>query len=149
MAVEHWFYHLTASSPLEAVTPLLEKCLQRGWRVEVISREAERLAAFDSHLWSFRDDGWLPHGLAGQGSEERQPVLLAPERTGANNAAALVLLDGAETDALEGIERVMVVFDGRDEAALTQARAQWRSCQADGHLLSYWQQENGGWVRKV
>jgi DNA polymerase III subunit chi len=148
-AVDHWFYHLTASSVLEAVPPLLEKSLGRGWHVEVISPKPERLAAFDAHLWSYRDDGWLPHGTHGAGKEQRQPILLSGEHSKANAPAALVLLDGAETSDLTDIERVMVVFDGRDEAALTQARAQWRSLQAEGHLLSYWQQENGAWVKKV
>lgn len=149
MPVDHWFYHLTASEVLDAVTPLLEKSLQRGWQVEVISPDAGRLAAFDSHLWAVRDDAWLPHGVHGAGHEARQPILLSPSRTGANQASALVLLDGAQTGALDGVERVMVVFDGRDESALTQARGYWRACQADGHPLSYWQQDNGAWVKKV
>jgi DNA polymerase III subunit chi len=147
--VEHWFYHLSRTSVLDAVAPILEKCLAKPWRVELVSPLAERLDALDSHLWTFRDDAWLPHGKAGTSHDRSQPILLAPEPTGANQPEALVLLDGAEPGSRDTIHRVMVVFDGRDEAALARARAQWRAFQAEGHALAYWQQEDGGWTRKV
>ena len=117
--------------------------------MEVVSPDEGRLAALDAHLWTYRDDAWLPHGLSGAGHEARQPVLLSARPVKSNEPKALVLLDGAETADLDGVERVMVVFDGRDDAALARARAYWRACSADGHTLSYWQQDNGAWVKKV
>ncbi|MEM1148491.1 MAG: DNA polymerase III subunit chi, partial [Pseudomonadota bacterium] len=36
-APEWWFYHLQRTTLERAVGPLLEKCLERGWRVLAIS----------------------------------------------------------------------------------------------------------------
>ena len=55
------FYHLQDMS-LENVLPsLLEKSLERGWRVVVQSTSQERADALDAHLWTYRDDSFLPH----------------------------------------------------------------------------------------
>ena len=56
------FYHLQRH-PLERVLPaLVEKSLERGWRVVVQAASEERVEALDAHLWNFRDDSFLPHG---------------------------------------------------------------------------------------
>jgi DNA polymerase III subunit chi len=42
------------------------------------------------------------------------------------------------------------VFDGRDEAAVSQARAAWQSAKEQGLSVSYWQQDAGGrWQQKA
>lgn len=56
------FYHLERQS-LESALPLLvEKSLERGWRVVVRAGSAERLDAIDTALWTYREDSFLPHG---------------------------------------------------------------------------------------
>ncbi len=44
---EWWFYHLQHTTLERAVGPLLEKCLERDWRVLAVSPEASRRAALD------------------------------------------------------------------------------------------------------
>ena len=47
------FYHLQRQ-PLERVLPaLLEKSLERGWRVVVQAASEERIEALDAHLWTY------------------------------------------------------------------------------------------------
>ena len=59
---EMLFYHLQRQ-PLERVLPtLLERSLERGWRVVVQAPSEERVDALDAHLWTYRDDSFLPHG---------------------------------------------------------------------------------------
>ena len=56
------FYQLQRQ-PLERVLPtLIEKSLERGWRVIVQAASEERVEALDAQLWIFRDDSFLPHG---------------------------------------------------------------------------------------
>ncbi len=53
------FYHLQRQ-PVEKVLPqLLEKSLERGWRVVVQASSEERIDALDAHLWTYRDDNFL------------------------------------------------------------------------------------------
>jgi DNA polymerase-3 subunit chi len=63
---EIWFYHLE-TQPLERALPvLLEKTLERGWRAVVETSSRERATALDTMLWTYRDDAFLPHGIAGE-----------------------------------------------------------------------------------
>lgn len=50
------FYHLQNMSLENVLPPLLEKSLERGWRVAVQSTSQERAEALDAHLWTYRDD---------------------------------------------------------------------------------------------
>src|ERR1700730_16325659 len=59
---EFLFYHLEAQ-PVEKVLPvLLEKSVERGWRVVVHTSSERGVHALEAHLWTFRDDSFLPHG---------------------------------------------------------------------------------------
>ena len=42
------------------------------------------------------------------------------------------------------------MFDGYDQAQLEGARAHWKTLKAEGHALTYWQQnQDGRWVKKA
>ena len=148
MACEVWFYHLERTSLDQALPELLEKTLARGWRALVRCDGAERMEHLDGWLWSYRDESFLPHGLADAEHAERQPVLITTRSENLNGAHALFLLDGAEPPLLDGYERCVVLFDGRDEAALATARTRWREVKAAGRPASYWRQSQEGAWRK-
>lgn len=145
------FYHLT-HSPLEAALPeLLERCLQRDWRVHVFCGTAERLGFLDQALWSYRDDSFLPHGLAGEEHAAQQPVLLAGSGDMVNTPDVLMLVDGAPTDVtqLRQVTRTCLIFDGNDPAAVEAARADWKAVVAAGLAAKYWSQESGRWEQRA
>lgn len=145
-----WFYHLERSTLEQALPPLLDKCLQRGWRAVVRGTIGERLDALDQALWSWRDDGFLPHGLAGRDAPERQPVLLTTGMEAPNGAKALFLIDGAEPGEAPGFERASILFDGRDEAALVHARLQWKAAKETGREIAYWKESaTGRWEKQA
>lgn len=146
---EFWFYHLERSSLDQTLPALLEKSLERGWKAVVRSTSPERVAALDAHLWTYRDDGFLPHGTDAQPAPERQPVLLSSGNGRPNNAQLLVLIDGAEAPDSEHFARCVLLFDGNDEEALADARRRWTEAKAVGADVSYWRQtERGGWEKQ-
>lgn len=144
------FYHLTESKLEDALPALLEKSVERGWRVVVQTTQNDRLEALDAHLWTFREDSFLPHGIDTGERPERQPVLLTGGSGNANEATVRFLVDGAEPPPLDPYERVVFMFDGYDAAQLENARAQWKRLKDDGNTLTYWQQSpEGRWVKKA
>lgn len=146
---EFWFYHLERTDLERALPPLLERCLQRGWRALVRGGAEERLDALDAVLWSFRDDSFVPHARDGA-SAERQPVLLTTGGGNPNGAQALFLIDGAEPGDLSGFERACLMFDGRDEAALVSARSRWKEAKEAGLTASYWRESAAGkWEKQA
>jgi DNA polymerase III subunit chi len=145
---EVWFYHLERS-PLEQVLPeLLERTLQRGWKALVRTGQPERVEHLDGWLWSWRDDSFLPHGTADEPMADRQPVLLTTALDNPNAAEALFLVDGAEPGDLTPHERCILIFDGRDDAALKAARGRWKTFKDEGLPVSYWKQgAERGWEK--
>jgi DNA polymerase-3 subunit chi len=145
------FYHLT-ERPLESVLPvMLEKSLERGWRVVVRGTDTTRIEALSDRLWTYRDESFLPHGTAADGAAERQPVWLCCDGANPNGANTLFLVDNADAGAeeLAGMEMVAILFDGLDEAAVAHARGQWRQVAGAGLKAVYWAQNpDGGWVKK-
>lgn len=147
---ELWFYHLERTDIERALPPLLEKCLQRGWRALVRGGAEERLDALDTILWTFRDESFVPHGKADAPKPERQPVLLTSSAGNPNQAQALFLIDGAEPGDISGFERACLMFDGRDEAALQSARSRWKEAKAAGVNASYWRESaSGKWEKQA
>lgn len=149
-APELWFYHLL-HWPLERALPvLLEKSLERGWRAIIRSGTPERLDALDGHLWTYRDDSFLAHGIADGKHDAGQPVLLTTSLDNPNDAQVLFVIDHAEVGDLTGYARCILVFDGRDEDAVAAARAEWTRGSEAGYAVSYWQQgEQGGFEKKA
>jgi DNA polymerase-3 subunit chi len=145
------FYHLLEQR-LERVLPqLLEVSLQRGWRVVVQAASEERIEALDAHLWTYRDDSFLPHGTLRGPDAAEQPVLLTAGEGNANNANVRFLIDGVPIpDDAAHYDRLVLIFDGNDDDLVARAREQWSQAKAQGHETSYWQPDDSGrWVQKA
>ncbi len=144
------FYHLERS-PLERVLPeLLEKCLERDWRVIVQAESRERVEALDASLWTYSEASFLPHGTDYQDNPQDQPILLTIEKDNKNDAHIRFLVDGADTDDVSGYIRAIYMFNGREEDALNTARKQWKAYKDSDHELTYWaQNETGKWQKKA
>jgi DNA polymerase-3 subunit chi len=145
------FYHLQGQR-LDGVLPaLLERSLARGWRVVVQGASEERMDALDAHLWTYRDDSFLPHGTWRETEAAEQPILLTMSESNPNGAHVRFLIDGARLppDA-EAYERLVLVFDGEDEDAVAAAREQWTAARAQGFDATYWQPDDSGrWVKRA
>ena len=147
---EVWFYHLERTGVDQVLPELLDKTLAKGWRAIVRASGPDRIDHLDGWLWSYRDDSFLAHGRADEPGADRQPILLTLAEDSPNKAEALFLIDGAEAGALDGYERCLLLFDGRDPEALGQARAQWKTFKAAGHPVSYWRQgAERGWEKQA
>src|ERR1700730_1823895 len=92
---EFLFYHLEAQPVEKGMPVLLEKSVERGWRVVVQTSSEERVDALDAHLWTFRDDSFLPHGTFREPTAAEQPVLLTVSDHNPNAATVRFLIDRA------------------------------------------------------
>ena len=144
------FYHLTESKLEDALPPLIDKSVERGWQVAIQAREAARRDALDVHLWTYREDSFLPHGTDDGEMPDKQPVLLTVSSDNVNNATVRFFVDGAQASGIENYQRVVFMFDGYDQEQLEAARAQWKKLKGEGHNLTYWQQtQDGRWEKKA
>lgn len=145
------FYQLKGQRLEQVLPALLQKSLERGWRVVVQAASEERVEALDAHLWTWRDDAFLPHGTWREPDAAEQPVLLTPNGENPNRAAVRFLVEGVELPAdAAAYQRLVLLFDGDDPDALAAARERWVKVKNDGFEVTYWQaDENGRWQRQA
>jgi DNA polymerase III subunit chi len=149
MMTEVHFYHLTRKTLEQTLPDLLEKTLAREWRAVVMVSSPERAEALAQMLWTYRPDGFLPHGSAKDGMAAEQLVWLTDQDERPNGAQVLFLADGASSAQLGDYQRVCDIFDGVDDAAVAAARARWQQYKQSGFTVNYWQQADKGWVNQA
>lgn len=145
------FYHLE-NITLEAVLPkLLERSVERGWRVAVQASSDERVDVIDTHLWTYRDESFLPHGTSRDRDCAEHPVLITSDGGNLNGSTVRFLVDGVGLpDDAASYERLVLIFNGEDDEAVGAARAQWSQAKASGFEVTYWQaDEQGRWQKKA
>ncbi len=143
------FYHLTRRTLEDALPALVERTLAHGWKAFVRTESDERAQTIDRLLWTYDEASFLPHGLSTEPAPARQPVLIGTDEGVANGAEVLFLVGGAPapdwTGALaKGLVRIVVMFDGRDPAAVESAREAWKASKRAGHEITYWKETPAG-----
>lgn len=144
------FYHLERQ-PLDKVLPqLLTRSRDRGWRVVVQAESDERVEALSTLLWTFTDESFLAHGTARDGMAELQPIWLTASGENPNGASVRFFVGGTSPETYVGLERAVLLIDGADPEAVEKGRALWKDAVANGHQVSYWQQdEDGRWQNRA
>jgi len=147
------FYHLEKARLEEVLTDLLEKTIAKGWKASVRCNTAQTAGHLDEYLWTFRDDAFLPHGIAlGEKEDARQPILISDSLEPLNNPDVLFLVEGAECDAKDvaKYKRCVRIFDGNHDEAIAQARLFWKAVKAEKYDVTYWKQSVvGKWERQA
>jgi len=145
------FYHLKGQTPEQVLPTLLLKSLERGWRVVVQASSEERIEALDAHLWTWRDDSFLPHGTWRDTEAARQPIVLTMNESNPNGAVVRFLVEGAAMPAdASSYQRLVLLFDGEDPDAVESARARWSEAKSADFDVTYWQADDrGNWRCQV
>jgi DNA polymerase-3 subunit chi len=150
---ETLFYHLERRSLDEALPPLVEKTRERGWRALIRADSADRAAAIDTRLWTYKDTSFLAHALEGEGEAAHQPILITVEDHMPNKPDVLFLVGGAvprawDDAALNDLTRIVLMFDGHDPQMLDTARTAWKHAKSAGHDVTYWKENASGRFEK-
>lgn len=138
------FYHLLSTSRERAVPKLMQKVLGSGARAVMLLDSEAALKAMSDALWSNEADSFIPHGGARDGHDSEQPIYLSLTDTNPNGADILCVLDGSSPASLASYTKVLDVFDGTNETAVTAARARWAKYKTEGFSLQYIKQQPGG-----
>ena len=160
------FYQLQSAEATGAVLArLLQKSRDAEKTIRVVAPEV-MLASLSQAIWSEPADSWLPHGIKGRDDDARDscPIWLADDDTETDIKAEFYMYLGDKLPAPEilvnqdtgrrggvgaNIERLFILFDGKDAAQLTAARESWRAWKEAGHTLTYFAQDaSGAWVKK-
>lgn len=144
------FYHLLHLPLSQALPRLLEKVHGADLRAVIRVGNVNRMKELDEVLWTYQKNSFLPHGSEKGKFLDQQPVYLTTGEDNPAKATVLVLVDNVESEMIGAYDRVLELFDGRDQGAVSAARERWKKYKELGHDLTYWQQtEQGGWAKKA
>ena len=119
--------------------PLLLVCelAKRGYAANlpmlVLARDSAQAEALDDLLWSFEDDAYLPHQVAGDDEDELCPILIAtPEMEVPARPLLVNLRDGVPAGTFD---RVLEVVQA-DPSSRGPLRERWKHYQSLGFELN-------------
>ena len=118
--------------PLLLVCELARKAFDANLATLVLARDAEQAEQLDDLLWSFDDDAYIPHQLAGDDEDELAPVLIASPD---NDTPMRTLVINLRDTAVDGkVDRVLEVVPA-DDSARGPLRERWKQYLARGFDL--------------
>jgi len=128
-------FHFNVDHRVHYACRVTRKARAAGKRLVVYARSAERLAQYDSMLWTFSALDFLPHVYVNSPLAGATPILLALEPAAAPSSDVLLTLDDdapPEFAALFGrYERVIEVVS-RDETERARARSRFKAYKEHG-----------------
>lgn len=144
------FYHIQNRSVNDTVPPLLNKALEGGHKIVLRTGNAASVKALDEHLWTYRDDSFLPHGAKGGAHADQQPIYITDDTDNPNGADVLIVMPGASAEGVGDYKLCCEMLNGRDEAQVSAARTRWKTYKEAEYTVTYWQQTDaGGWDKKA
>lgn len=114
---------------------LIEKAWRLGNRIYVKTRDASHAGVFDRLLWTFRDQAFVPHEIAGSGSDE-VAVLIGHDVHPVSHSDLLVNLDHNLVDYFSRFNRVAEVIPDT-EAPRQAARERYNFYRERGYPLHH------------
>ena len=139
------FYQLSRD-PAEAALPLIAReVLSDGERLLIVSGDPLQRQRISQALWSLNEESFLANGMAGEGHEDRQPILLSEMPEPVNGARFMAIADGLWREGASSFTRIFFLFDDR---TLQHARETWRMLRGREEVEHYyWKQDGGRWVQ--
>lgn len=116
------------TEPLRLVCELARKANDAGLSTLVLARDLAQAEELDELLWSFDDDAYIPHQIAGEDADEEEALVLiaAP---GTDAAARPLVINLRDDPYLGACDRVLEVVPA-DPEAREPLRERWRQYKA-------------------
>ncbi|RDS82977.1 DNA polymerase III subunit chi [Dyella monticola] len=122
-----------SEQPLLLVCELARKAFAAQQPVLVLTRDFAQAEALDELLWSFDEDAYIPHQLAGDDDDAGTAVLIAPP--GVDAPARPLIINLREQCPQQYGERVLEVV-AADPTEREGSRVRWREYQRLGFDVS-------------
>jgi DNA polymerase III subunit chi len=135
------FYTLaedSAGDRLLLTCRLVQRARDEGLRVFIEAPDDHTARTLDRLLWTFRDDSFLPHGLAGETDPELTPILIGrgPGSSQAETSGVLINLGLDAPGTLDGYERLIEPID-HDPAVRAAGRRRYALYKGLGYPLGH------------
>ncbi|WP_332066115.1 DNA polymerase III subunit chi [Bartonella sp. CB189] len=135
------FYHMVQSQLEDVLPTLVERALARFGQVTIQCVSEEQRDAIDAHLWVYDEAAFIGHGTEYHQYPNLQPVFITTRQDNPNNSKIRFLVEGAICSDINAYQRLVVIFDDRNDKQLSLVRTQWKNYKMKNYNLTYWKQD--------
>ncbi len=118
-------------SRLDFTCRLIEKAYKNRHRVYIHTENQNDAFMLDELLWTYRDDSFLPHNLAGDGPEPAPPIQIGFQLKPANQRDILINLSHKIPEFYTQFARIIEIVS-HDETIQTLSREHYRAYRSNG-----------------
>lgn len=135
-------FHSNVPDKIAYACRLVRKARAANCQIVLLAADRDQLAALDEALWTFSEQDFLPHVMAGDTLAAQTPIVLTD-----NDAAELphhqilINLSGATPSHFAQFERMFEIISSND-ADKTAGRDRYRLYQQRGYPLTHFVAEN-------
>jgi DNA polymerase-3 subunit chi len=130
-------FHSKVPDKLLYACRLVRKACAADMRVVVFTQDRTQLDALDEALWTFSEQDFLPHVMAGDALAAQTPVILTDDAEAAlPHHQILINLSGETPPHFARFERLFEVIS-TDEDDLAAGRERYRQYQQRGYPLTH------------
>lgn len=130
-------FHSKVPDKLLYACRLVRKACAGDMRVVVFAQDRTQLEALDEALWTFSEQDFLPHVMAGDELAAQTPVILTDDAEATlPHHQILINLSGATPAHFARFERLFEVIS-TDEDDLAAGRERYRQYQQRGYPLTH------------
>jgi|TARA_B110000263_G_scaffold152022_1_gene131992 DNA polymerase-3 subunit chi len=131
----HYFEKTSGRDLLVYICRLVEKGYKQGSKPIYIHFDSENEAKeFDSLLWTFRQESFIPHTILGHPEEEKTPVIIGWDTNQIETAEALINVSQGIPRASTSTSKIHEIV-GSDENKKNKAREKWKAYKANGSII--------------
>ena len=131
----HYFEKTSGRDLLVYICRLVEKGYKQGSKPIYIHFDSENEAKeFDSLLWTFRQESFIPHTILGHPEEEETPVIIGWDTNQIETAEALINVSQGIPRASTSTSKIHEIV-GNDENKKNKAREKWKAYKANGSII--------------
>ena len=131
----HYFEKTSGRDLLVYICRLVEKGYKQGSKPIYIHFDSENEAKeFDSLLWTFRQESFIPHTILGNPEQEKTPVIIGWDTNQIETAEALINVSQDIPRASKSTSKIHEIV-GNDENKKNKAREKWKAYKANGSII--------------
>jgi DNA polymerase III subunit chi len=96
------------------VCRLIEKAYKAQHRIYLLTGSASQSVELDKLLWTFRNEGFVPHELASDRNNDAAPIIIGHEQPDTRYSDLLVNLSTMKPANLQQFARIIEVIDASE-----------------------------------
>jgi len=124
----------TLEARLNFACRLAETIYRKGYQLHIHTQDESMARELDELLWTFREDSYVPHRVAGDAMDPPPPVTIGWEAVPEPGVQAMLNLNDEIPEWFSRLERVAEIINQHQDVLRTK-RACWKTYKDRGYRV--------------